>query len=188
MPDASMKTVDYLPIPIFDVSVAGISHEKKLNSEQILAVIPKMEQLYYKMVTDSSCRENLGRAARSVMEHDFSKGSVLWHCTEGKDRCGLLSAVLLLALGVERSTIMEDYLLTNCVNAAKSEQYYQMLLASGKTEAEAEMVRDVFLAKEEYLNAAFSAMDAQYENVDTFLRDGLHIPQNLIEHFQSSVL
>ena len=96
--------------------------------------------------------------------------------------------VLLLALGVERSTIMEDYLLTNCVNAAKSEQYYQMLLVSGKTEAEAEMVRDVFLAKEEYLNAAFSAMDAQYENVDTFLRDGLHIPQNLIEHFQNSVL
>lgn len=70
----------------------------------------------------------------------------------------------------------------------KSEQYYQMMLASGKTEAEAEMVRDVFLAKEEYLDAAFSAMDAQYENVDTFLRDGLHIPQNLIEHFQSSVL
>lgn len=83
---------------------------------------------------------------------------------------------------------MEDYLLTNCVNAAKSEQYYQMMLASGKTEAEAEMVRDVFLAKEEYLDAAFSAMDAQYENVDTFLRDGLHIPQNLIVHFQSSVL
>lgn len=27
--------------------------------------------------------------------------------------------------GVERSTIMEDYLLTNHVNAAKSERYYQ---------------------------------------------------------------
>ena len=188
MPDASMKTVDYLPIPIFDVSVAGISHEKKLNSEQILAVIPKMEQLYYKMVTDSSCRENLGRAARSVMEHDFSKGSVLWHCTEGKDRCGLLSAVLLLALGVERSTIMEDYLLTNRVNAAKAEKYYQMILASGKSETQAETIRDIFLAKEEYLNAAFSAIDAQYENTEAFLHDGLHIPQEIMESFQNSVL
>ena len=147
MPDASMKTVDYLPIPIFEESVAGISHEKKLNSEQILAVIPRMEQLYYKMVTDSSCRENLGRAARSVMEHDFSKGSVLWHCTEGKDRCGLLSAVLLLALGMKRSTIMEDY-----------------------------------------LDAAFSAMDAQYKKTDAFLHDGRNISQKLIERFQSSVL
>lgn len=188
MPDASMETVDYLPIPIFEESVAGISHEKKLNSEQILAVIPKMGQLYCKMVTDSSCRENLGRAARCIMEHDFSKGSVLWHCTEGKDRCGLLSAVLLLALGVKRSTIMEDYLLTNCVNADKSEKYYQMMLQAGKTETEAETIRDVFLAKEEYLDAAFSAMDAQYKNTDAFLHDGLNISQKLIERFQSSVL
>ena len=188
MPDASIANVDYLPILIFDKSTAGISHEKMNSKEQILAVIPKMEQLYCKMVIDPSCRENLGKAARCVMEHDFSKGSVLWHCTEGKDRCGLLSAVLLLALGMERSTIMEDYLLTNRVNAAKSERYYQMMLSAGKTETKAEMIRDIFLAKEEYLDAAFSTIDAQYENADVFLRDGLNIPQKLIGRFQSSVL
>ena len=158
MPDVSMVTVDYLPIPIFDESVAGISHEKKSSNEQLLAVIPKMGQLYCKMVTDPPCRENLGKA------------------------------VLLLALGVKRSTIMEDYLLTNCVNTAKSEKYYQMVLSAGKTETEAEAIRDIFLAKEEYLDAAFSAIDAQYENADAFLRNGLNIPQKLIERFQSNVL
>ena len=163
MPDPSITNVDYLPIPIFDKSVAGISHEKMSDREQLLSVIPKME-------------------------HDFSKGSVLWHCTEGKDRCGLLSAVLLLVLGVNRSTIMEDYLLTNRVNAAKSERYYQMMLSAGQSEAKAEIIRDIFLAKEEYLDAAFSAIDAQYESTDAFLRDGLNIPQRLIEHFQRSVL
>lgn len=188
MPDVSIPGVEYLPIPVFDESIAGISHEKKRSNEQLLAAIPKMGQLYCKIVTDPSCRENLGKAARTIMEHDFSKGSVLWHCTEGKDRCGLLSAVLLLSLGVKRNTIMEDYLLTNRVNAAKSEKYYQMMLSAGKTAAEAETIRDIFLAKEEYLNAAFSAVDEQYENTDAFLRDGLHIPQKLIEHFQNSVL
>lgn len=38
------------------------------------------------------------------------------------------------------------------------------MLPAGKNETEAEVIRDIFLAKEEYLNAAFSAMDAQYEN------------------------
>lgn len=183
-----IPAADYLPIPIFDSAVAGISYEQQSREEQLQAVMPEMGQLYCRMVTEPSYRENLGKAARCVMEHDFSKGSVLWHCTEGKDRCGLLSAVLLLALGVERSTIMEDYLLTNRVNAAKAERYYQMLLAAGKTEREAETIRDIFLAKEEYLNAAFSAIDAQYENTDAFLHDGLNIPQQLIAHFQSSVL
>lgn len=187
-PDAAMAAVDYLPIPIFDQSVAGISHENRGSGEPLAAAIPKMGRLYCKMVTDVSCRENLGKAARCVMEHDFSKGSVLWHCSEGKDRCGLLSAVLLLALGVERGTIMEDYLLTNRVNGPKSERYYQLMLSSGKTEAEAETIRDIFLAKEEYLDAAFSAIDAQYENTDAFLRDGLRIPRKLIERFQISVL
>lgn len=188
MPDVSMPAVEYLSVPVFDESIAGISHEKKISREQLLTVIPKMDQLYSKMVTDPSCRENLGRAARGIMEHDFSKGSVLWHCTEGKDRCGLLSAILLLALGVERSAIMEDYLLTNRENAAKSEKYYQMLLAAGKTKKEAEIVRDLFLAKEEYLDAAFSAIDIHYDSIDAFLHEGLKIPQMLMERFQSHVL
>ena len=187
-PDISMADVEYQSIPVFDISIAGISHEKMNNYEQIFAVIPKMGQLYGKMVSEPSCRENLGKAARCVMEHDFSKGSVLWHCTEGKDRCGLLSAVLLLALGAERSTIMEDYLLTNRVNAEKAERYCQMMLSAGKTETEADIIRDIFLAKEEYLDTAFSVIDTQYGNTDAFLRDGLNIPQKLIERFQCSIL
>lgn len=113
MPDISMAGAEYLSIPIFDESVLGISHEKENRNEQLVATIPPMEQLYSIMATDPSCREKLGTAARCIMEHDYSKGSVLWHCTEGKDRCGLLTAVLLLSLGVKRGTITEDYLLTN---------------------------------------------------------------------------
>lgn len=78
-PDAAIPEVDYVPIPIFDESVAGISHEKNLHKEQAPAAIPKQELLYRKMVERESCRINLGKAARCVMEHDFSKGSVLWH-------------------------------------------------------------------------------------------------------------
>lgn len=187
MPDVAVAGAEYMPVPIFDEAVAGISHEKR-SSEQLAAFVPKMGELYCKMVTDPFCRENIGKAARCVMEHDFSTGSVLWHCTEGKDRCGLLSAVLFMALGVERGTVMEDYLLTNRVNAAKAEKYYQQILASGKTKAEAETIRDIFLAKEEYLDAAFSAIDAQYKSTDDFLHVGLNIPQKLIERFQSSVI
>ena len=186
--DAAMATVESISIPIFDESIAGISHEKNISKEEMLARIPQMGQLYGKMVTEESCRKNLGKAARCVMEHDFSKGSVLWHCTEGKDRCGLLSATLLLALGVDRSTIMEDYLLTNEVNGPKAEKYYQMALSAGKTEAAAAVVRDIFLAKEEYLNGAFRVIDEQYGNAVAFLRDGLGIPERLIERFQESML
>ena len=31
----------------------------------------------------------------TIMNHDFSSGAILWHCTEGKDRCGLVTALVL---------------------------------------------------------------------------------------------
>ena len=41
---------------------------------------------------------------------------VLFHCTAGKDRAGFAAALTLLALGVPRDVVMEDYLLTNSLS------------------------------------------------------------------------
>ncbi len=43
---------------------------------------------------------------------DSPEGATVFHCTAGKDRTGLLAALLLSALGVDRDTIVEDYALT----------------------------------------------------------------------------
>jgi protein-tyrosine phosphatase len=43
---------------------------------------------------------------------DPAQYPVLIHCTQGKDRTGIVVALLLLLLGVPRTTIMEDYMLT----------------------------------------------------------------------------
>lgn len=45
--------------------------------------------------------------------------SCLWHCTDGKDRTGVAAMLILTALGADRDTIMEDYLLTNEYNAKR---------------------------------------------------------------------
>ena len=40
-------------------------------------------------------------------------GSLLYHCSAGKDRTGIATALILEALNVDRDTIMQDYLLSN---------------------------------------------------------------------------
>jgi hypothetical protein len=37
------------------------------------------------------------------------------HCREGKDRCGTMSALLLLALGVSETDVVNDYVLSNAL-------------------------------------------------------------------------
>ncbi|MBQ3698305.1 MAG: tyrosine-protein phosphatase [Prevotella sp.] len=38
---------------------------------------------------------------------------MLWHCSEGKDRCGWGSALLLAAFGASRQVIVEDFDMSN---------------------------------------------------------------------------
>ena len=44
------------------------------------------------------------------------------HCSAGKDRTGWASAAVLTALGVPKSTVMADYLLSNDYLQAKNEK------------------------------------------------------------------
>ena len=186
-PDALAPGVEYAALPVFEDRVAGVTHEKDSEAERV-PMVADMSRIYRHMVLDDDIRPRLALAARRVMEHDFSRGSVLWHCAEGKDRTGLLAAVLLLALEVDRAAILEDYALTNLVNRARSEQFYRELLARGRSEAEAAMVREATLAKPEYLQAALDAMDERCGSADAYLREALGLEDALIGRFRAAVL
>lgn len=187
-PDVKLDHVSFVSIPIFDEALAGISHEKEADATLANGMVPEMKSLYRMMATDEVCRKNLGCAVQTIMEHDFTTGSILWHCTEGKDRCGLVSAMLLMALSVDRTQILKDYLLTNEVNEQKAEMYYQKILAAGQGKTIATAVKDAFLAKESYINEVFSVIDAQYQDEETYLVKGLNIPSETIYRFRKKVL
>jgi protein-tyrosine phosphatase len=57
-----------------------------------------------------------------------AEGAALFHCTVGKDRTGLLAALLLESVGVARATIIEDYALTH----DRIESVRTRLLAQGE--------------------------------------------------------
>ena len=57
-PDAEVQNVKKIHMPIFDESVVGISHERKVKSIKTLVQMPKMEELYVSMVSKNS-QDNL---------------------------------------------------------------------------------------------------------------------------------
>ncbi len=185
-PDIAVEGSEYVPLSILDESTAGISHEES-DREKILREVPAMERLYRNIISRDEIRKNLAEAVRMIMEHDFEEGCVLWHCTEGKDRCGLTAFSLLAALDVPRETITEDYLITNETNEPKAGMYYRMLEpVYGKEEAQ--RVSDLFLAKESYLNAAYEEIDSRWGDDLTFVREGLGIPDEVIAAFRKKML
>jgi protein-tyrosine phosphatase len=147
-----------------------------------------MINAYAHLMSEPVCIRHFGKALRIVMENDYTDGCVLWHCSEGKDRCGLLSAFVLTVLGVDEDTIREDYLLTNEVNGPRAEYFYHMYRENGRSEADCIAVRDVFLAKEEYLNVALKTIIDGYGSMDNFITEGMGISQELIDSFRAQIL
>ena len=184
-PDPALDGVETIFLPIFDEATGGITREYEDMSQFVL---PDMAALYRTMMTEEACREAFGQVLTLIFSHDFEKGSILWHCTAGKDRCGLTSALVLGALGASEDVIREDYLLTNETCEREAEMLYRYVLSTGRTEAEAAAAREIFLAKREYLEAALDAIRENYGDLDAFFRDGLHIADGLIKRFRETVL
>lgn len=63
----------------------------------------------YRKALDERC-ETIARVLTLIAE--AGEGAVLFHCTAGKDRTGIIAALLLAIAGVETALILEDYALT----------------------------------------------------------------------------
>lgn len=115
-----------------------------------------MEDLYRRLIAEQSARyaEFFAHLLRAP-------GPVVFHCTAGKDRTGVAAALLLQALGVQRATVMQDFLLTN--------RFFQppKLAASNLPDD----VRAVLWSVQAgFLEAAFEALDEQ-GGIERYLRE-----------------
>ena len=105
-----------------------------------------------------------------------STHATLVHCTAGKDRTGLLVALLHTALGVHSSDIFEDYLLTNSVGdvSARVEALTQDLKRFfGNVSDEA--VRVITSVEPAFLQASFDAITSNCGSVDAYLEEILGV-------------
>lgn len=109
---------------------------------------------------------------------------LLQHCAAGKDRTGVGSALLLMALDVPRETITEDYLLTNELLTPMLQKFEQML--SEKLNAdEMQGFYNIIDAKESYLQAVFNEIDTRYEQLEDFYHVELHVTEPELQLLRS---
>ncbi len=109
--------------------------------------------------------EHLVTLARLLTE--APTGSVLVHCAAGKDRTGVAVALLLAAVGVERSAILDDYLATNEVIA---DVLAALATGAGRAELVSRIPLAVRVAQPSALNAVLDRLDRDYAGAAGWLR------------------
>jgi protein-tyrosine phosphatase len=101
------------------------------------------------------------------------------HCSSGKDRTGLFSAILLTALGVPRDVVIQDYLLTTQYLLApdsieKTTADLQKIFGLSEP-LDASTVGALMTTKPETLAATFASLDKTYGSFDGYLQNALEI-------------
>jgi protein-tyrosine phosphatase len=91
----------------------------------------------------------------------------VFHCHAGKDRTGLVAALLLEALGVEREAILDDYELTARYRLrAQQDQTFERLIKLGLAP---EAAAGVLTAPRWAMATALEYLDRQYGTIERYL-------------------
>jgi protein-tyrosine phosphatase len=98
---------------------------------------------------------------------------VVFHCTSGKDRTGLAAAIVLLALGVPKDVVMQDYLASNTYLAERNRGIEWRVRIFSAFRTDPATLRPLLGVEPRYLNAAFDAMEKEHGSIDNYLREAL---------------
>ena len=189
-PDTIMKGVEYYPIPILDEETSGITQagtlmDMLIKFDQVLDEF--MCKQYENLVRDEICIKQYANFLDVVLHQ--KKGAVLWHCSAGKDRVGIGTALLLYALGVPRKTIKEDFLKTNVYLDNEMQHMVRYLETRMIVTPEImDKVRLLYKVKGEYLDTAFRTIEKDYGSVDYFMRKALYMNPKTIEALRNKYL
>jgi protein-tyrosine phosphatase len=112
----------------------------------------------------------------------------LFHCTAGKDRAGFAAAALLLALGVPRETVMQDYLLSNAASESSTRRTLWLVRVFSFFRTDPDDARPLLEARPEYLQAAFDTIDSRYGGDEAFLRNGLGLDPATLTRLRTNLL
>lgn len=121
-PDTILEGVEYLRCPIFEKKAEGVTRETAVPDSPVESALrmahnvdgddphQRMIKLYGVFFEEEGLR-NYRKFFDLLL--NFKEGSVLWHCTMGKDRCGTGAVLLETALGVPAELVLADYMYTN---------------------------------------------------------------------------
>ena len=119
--------------------------------------------------------ENMPKVMRTIAE--ASEG-VLFHCTAGKDRTGVVSAIILMTCGAYREDIVNDYVV--------SREYNHKRLAAF-LEAHPEVDRNIVLANEKSMNGFIDLFTERFGTVENYF-EAIGLSIDHIERIRSRLI
>jgi len=120
---------------------------------------------------------------------------LVFNCSAGKDRTGVLAALILTSLGVPRDQVVADYVLTDTIIDLERELFehpngsiglgdeYRFLMNAPSSER-----RPLFISSPDYLQSAFDQIETDHGSVDNYLHTILKISPAELSKIRETLL
>jgi protein tyrosine/serine phosphatase len=158
-----------LPIAVVQLSLFGEPDPERwreLDRGAAALGDPAAATAYVYLETLEEHRPRFAAAIAAVADAD--RGGVLVHCVGGKDRTGLVSALLLRLAGVDVEAIGADYALSEINLAERHERW----IVEAADEAERERLRRITRSPAAAMVEVLGELDRRYDDVASYLRAG----------------
>ncbi|MDR2085342.1 MAG: tyrosine-protein phosphatase [Bacteroidales bacterium] len=149
----------------FPLAPGNLAGNVTLKTESLTSSTAEkiMKEMYKELVSDDDCL-NCYRQFFALIQNTNNL-PLLYHCTAGKDRTGMATALIYLALGVELEDVLFDYLLSN---EYLEEKY-------GDIKNENEFFRTLLEVTPDFLYETLEFTKKKYGSIDDFLTNVLNV-------------
>ena len=170
--DKLFPNVKYVEVPFKNYKELKSNPDKKARKHKN-GIFPNLCE-YYRLLVARDKKDNWTKIFNEI--YNNKDGAILWHCQQGKDRTGIVAAIIEYALGLSDEEVMEDYLFTN--NSLATPLKYKLISFIFIFKKLRQEFMELFTARKEYLLATLDYIKTTYGGIDGFLLEMCGIDNN----------
>lgn len=119
---------------------------------------------------------------------DANGDTVLFHCVHGKDRTGNAALLLLSVLGVDKETVIADFMLTNAYYTQERQENYDTVYRLTKSKSIAKDFSYLDGVSREWIESSYDTIETYYGSVNNFLKKAVGLSNKDIKKLQKAYL
>jgi protein-tyrosine phosphatase len=155
-----------------------ITNSKKINFEKLI--------IEHYMNNAFERAKEVGMVLTLISdEHNLP---ALIHCKAGKDRTGLIAALIQMLAGVPRETIFEEYLATNKFMKQKMEAAEKIIRRMSFFRISPDRIKPLLEVRREYLETVIDEILLRYGSIENYLISSCEVKSNTVEKLKSIIL
>ncbi|OJA18919.1 hypothetical protein AZE42_07863 [Rhizopogon vesiculosus] len=161
-----VEGVEVVPTPVFKSE--DYSPEKLAKRFELYATgTTEAFMILYSQILDHG-----GPAFGTILRHvrDKPNAPFIFHCTAGKDRTGIVAAILLKLVSVDNHNIAQDYSLTRVGREPDRPKVLERLMKEPLFAANSEAAMRMLTSRYETMLAFLNLLEDKYGGVETYVK------------------